>query len=211
MYRYLQDHPRLARWLDSLGGVVLINLIGLLAALPLVTAPPAIAGVFAFTARIARGEHPDLMRDFVGSFRRSFLRSWLTIVIGAIIWSLVLVNLSLIESSEIPLGGVVGTISILLGVGWILTNLYLWPLIVLLDRPYLEIVKLATRLALGHLPWSVGLLALTTLFLLGALNSPILFVLVAFGGTCLLVNIGSWRVIRRYLAQPTGPDLVDPA
>jgi uncharacterized membrane protein YesL len=190
---------------------VLINFVGLLAALPLVTAPPAIAGVFAFTARIARGEHPDLVRDFVEPFRRSFLRSWLTIVIGAVVWGVVLVNLSLIESNEIPLGGVVGTISILFGVGWILTSLYLWPLLVLLDRPYLEIVKLAMRLALGHLPWSLGLLTLTSLFLLVALNSPILFVLVAFGGICLLVNVGAWRVIRRYMAQPTGPDLAGPA
>lgn len=199
MYQFFQQHPRLTHLLDVIGSLILINLLGVLAAIPLLTLPPALAAVFAATARLARGEGADLLKDFGEAFRHLFFKSWLVVLANVFIGLAVLANLRLVQSGQIPLGGLIGGVSIVVGTLWLLVNLYLWPLLVMLDQPLGRVLALAARLAFGHLPWSLVLGVLATLAVLAALAVPLLLALCGFAAIALLINWGTWRVIRRYL------------
>ncbi len=199
MFKLQERYPQLAAFLDGLGTIFLSNLVWVLASAPLITLPAATAGLFAATAPWSRGQTSNVFSDFLGALRRLWLASTLVLGLDLAIAGLVYADLKLVATVNIPLGWLAGGAAVLAGGVALLANLYLWPLLVTFRMPLRRILGISVRLALGHLPWSVCVAGMAALPTLLALYFPLLAVAGAFSASALLINWGTWRVIRRYV------------
>lgn len=107
-----------------MGLLVIANLLWVALSLPIVTMPPATAGLFALTNRLANGERARLS-DYFQGVRTYLLRSWQLVLADAIVPIIVLGNFAFYAQSQGAL------VTFLFGI-WTLTLLY-W----LAMQPYL--------------------------------------------------------------------------
>ena len=73
---------------EELFSLVLLNLLTVLLALPVITLPPALAGLWSIANLVAKGDDFD-WRDYFDGFRRHFWKAWklalLNILVGIIV------------------------------------------------------------------------------------------------------------------------------
>jgi uncharacterized membrane protein YesL len=94
------------------------------------------------------------------------------------------------------------TVTVLVAALLILSNIYLWPLLVTVDPPLRDLLKNGIKLALVHPFWGalVAIMAIIPVAL--SLFLPQAFLLTAtFAATALIIQWGGWRIIRRYLDE----------
>lgn len=92
----------LKRFWDDLFILVLMNLLTVLLAFPVVTLPPALAGLWYVANRVANG-HSAQWSDYFWGFRRYFLRSWALALINVLVIAIVLTNIRFYNPDVIPL------------------------------------------------------------------------------------------------------------
>ncbi len=182
---------------------VLANLLWLVVSIPIITLPAATAGLFAVFSPWVRGKPSEVFSDFFGAMRRHWLKSTLIGVLDAVVGGLTISNffiLRLMDLELLPFLLFQG-VTLIVGLLLLVTNLYIWPLLVIFDLPLRRLLDTAFRLGLGHLPWSLVLLAGTVLLLaLGLVVLPAMISLtVSFSGCALFINWGAWRIIRKYV------------
>lgn len=92
----------LKRFWDDLFILVLMNLLTVLLAFPVVTLPPALAGLWYVANRVANG-HSAQWSDYFWGFRHYFLRSWALALINILVIAIVLTNIRFYDPDVIPL------------------------------------------------------------------------------------------------------------
>ncbi|MEP7287494.1 MAG: DUF624 domain-containing protein [Chloroflexota bacterium] len=188
--------------LDRVGTFVTANLLWIFCSLPIVTMPAATAGLFAILAPWARGKQPEPFAAFFGAFRQQWRKSTVIFVIDLIVASIVVANVSILARMDMGqfLTRISQVMTLFLAIVALMINLYVWPLLVTFEMPLRQIFNTAARLAFGHAIWSLGLLIAALLPLLLTLLLPAMFaVILTFATSALIVSLGSWRVIRRYV------------
>jgi uncharacterized membrane protein YesL len=103
------------------------NVLWLVLSLPVITLPPATAGLFAVTNRLANGESAR-MRDFFAGFRAYFLRSWLLVLANAVLPVVIFGNFYFYLGSEGLLFVFLFGFWILAFLFWLALQPYLFPL-----------------------------------------------------------------------------------
>ncbi len=201
MYAFLQQHPRIARVLELIGWSVAINVLVLVTCLTIIGIAPAIGAAFAFLSRLVRGEPADLVEHYAKNLPALFWRSWAALFAVAAPAGLAVVNAQLVTAAHIPFGDVAAAVGLLAGLLALLGGLYLWPLVTIVDRPLLALVPLSLQLALGHLPWSLGTLAVVAMIVSVSFAVPAFGGVLGFGLTITVVSLAGWRIIARY-ARP---------
>jgi uncharacterized membrane protein YesL len=202
-----ETRARRAEWVDRITTFVLVNMLWAVFAAPLITLPAATAGLFATLTPWVRGEPSELFKDFFGGMRKHWFRSSMIGVIDAGIAGLVVLDLSILDrmnANTLP-GLFSRNVAVFVAALALLTNLYLWPLLVTVDLPLRKLISLAVRLVFLHPVWSllVGMLVLIPLLLTLALPRFVA-VLLAFSSCALLASWGAWHVI-----EPCQRDLSD--
>jgi len=184
--------------------LVIANVLWIMLNVLVVTGPPATAGLFVFTRRLARGEDADL-HDFFEGFQRYFGRSWLwAIVAGAGFFVLggdVILTGNLSSAGYIVF--VQGFFLMLLFL-WAFLLLYAFPLILEQEQPSLWLaLRNALVMFAGNWSFSVALfgLALLTVLLSSLLLMPWAIVTVAF-----LALLGNCAVLNRLAAHRASGD-----
>ncbi|HIP95997.1 MAG TPA: DUF624 domain-containing protein [Anaerolineae bacterium] len=185
---------------DEIYLLAIVNILWVALNMLWITGPPATAGLFVLTHRLARGEYVGL-RDFFEGFRRYFWRSWL--------WAIVAGAGFFILGSDVVLTGRLSSADYIVFVqGFFLMLLFLWaflllyafPLILEQERPSL---RLALRNALvmfaGNWGFSVALfgLALLVALLSSLFLMPWGIITVVFlallGNNAVLNRLVAWR------------------
>ncbi len=92
----------LKRLWDDLFILVLMNLLTVLLMLPVVTFPPALAGLWYVANQVANG-HSAQWSDYFWGFRRYFLRSWALALISVLVIIIALMNIWFYDPDGIPL------------------------------------------------------------------------------------------------------------
>lgn len=184
--------------------LVLANVLWIMLNVLVVTGPPATAGLFVFTHRLARGEDADL-HDFFEGFQRYFGWSWL--------WAIIAGAVFLVLGGDIMLTGNLSSANYIVFIqGFFLMLLFLWaflllyafPLILEQEQPSL---RLALRNALvmfsGNWSFSVALFGLTllTVLLSSLILMPWAIVTVSF-----LALLGNHAVRNRLAAHRAADD-----
>lgn len=208
MGRFAEQNPRLWAALERVSALVLGSLAFWLFLIPVVTAPAALAGLFATVSPLVRGGDDDWLRLFWSAFRRTFGRAFLLglvdLAVAAILWLDIRFFWAVGHPAAKAAAFLLGSMAILA----LLINLYAWPLLVWYPQPLGPLLKRAFLLAAAHPFPALGgwLGAVLLLFLLTLLPGQLLALLPLFGpglATAILA-LAAWRVMRRYAGEEDG-------
>lgn len=156
------------RWLATATDFFLLNLVWLLACLPVVTALPATAAMFGVVRDWTRGKDTGVFGTFVLRFRQNFVQS---LVVG-VLWALFggALFLDFLVANQLSGGTqvVMRSLLVLAGVLYAFTSVFLFPVMVHYDTRWTAIPKNALLLSIGRLPTT--LLCLLTVVATAALT-----------------------------------------
>ncbi len=176
MSRLLSPESRVMRFLYAFADLAAVNLMLLLASVPVVTAGAAMAAGFSATRRIAEDSLAHPFRTFWGAFRENFRQAtalWIPclLVLVGLVWDVWLFQ-SLLDERAYRRGLVMLAALIVLTITvWV----YLLMLITGFQNRTSAHVKNAVALSFRYLPLSVLLAGLNGFPFLLALVSPYLF------------------------------------
>jgi uncharacterized membrane protein YesL len=195
---------------DHLGLLVLANLLWLALCLPVVTAPPATAGLFHLTRLLSRGE-PGGLRDLVRGFRVHLTPALklgaLDLVATVLLWINVDFYSHLGGFAAIP--GMILAAALIWGAAfYLLMHAHLVPLVVGGERSLAQLLKKSALLTLDNLAFTLGItvqaISLTALCVITGAG------LVLVGGSLVasLLVAGHRELLRKYADSPgeTAPE-----
>lgn len=214
------DRPRAAEMLapafrrflwsayDNLWTLVLANLLWILLAIPLITAPAATGGLYHLTRRMAWGE-PAHIRDFFAGFREHFRPSLavgaFTIVVFFLLWTAVDFYSHLGGPMEIP-GLVLSAVLLWGGLFFLLMHVHAFPLIADGERSFLQILKKSALLVLDNPVFTLGVIVQATALKVICVVTGAGFFLAAVSFTSLLLSMAHRELIRKYRPGDVPPD-----
>lgn len=182
----------------------LLNVLWLIAALPIVTAYPATAALFGVIRAWRPGEGPGVFRAFVQQFRENLTNSLLIgmpwTAIGGILLANTLATLQLPGGVAVPFLAITATV----GLAYALISLYLFPVIVNFHATPIGAIKNAALLALAQPVLSV--LALIAMVCVALVTYVAPFTLLGSGViVALSLSALADRAIRKLARGHEGP------
>lgn len=207
MFRRLfggEEHAEFADQVEKWGAFILANILWSILSVFIITMPAATAGLFAVMSERVRGKPSDVFRQFFGAVSRLWLKATLLMGINVLVGGLIALNLSIFPRMDMsdPFAFVARSVTIAVAVATLLVNLYAWSLLVVLDVPLRSILGAAFKLAFAYPLWSVGVLIAAAVPIMISLVLPQgVFVLATASACVLIINLGTWRIIRRHLPE----------
>ena len=211
MFRLSDEQSSL---LEQVSTFVLANILWMLLAALIIPLPAATAGLFQCLMPLARSENTSFFNDFFTGMRRHWLRATLIVLIDVAVGFIVFANLTILSAPDFPLvvGWLVRGVTLFIGLTVLLTNFYVWPLLVMTELSFKELWRMAFQVAFVHLWWSFALLLMAAVPLVLASILPAFLALFgAFSGVALILCWGSWRVLRRYITFDDSPPADSPS
>jgi uncharacterized membrane protein YesL len=187
---------RVYRWLESAADFFLLNLLWLVACLPVVTIFPSTAAMFGVVRDWVRGKESSLTRTFVTRFRENFGQSLLVgaiwMVFGVALFFDFLVANQLSYWAEIVLKSLLVLVSTLYAFG----SIYLFPVMVHYETDWKTVIKNSLLISIGSLPTTV--MCLVFLVVMVGLTVVVPFLVVITGSIAAYVVYGLCdRVFRK--------------
>lgn len=187
-------------WLDRIMTFVLANMVWFVFAVMIIPLPAATAGLFAVLAPWVRGRDVEFFSTFFGTMRHKWLKSTAIVLIDLAIAGLLVLNFRILNHMELPDPALwlFRGLYLTMALAALLTNLYLWPLLVLFDLPFRRLLSVSLRMAFVYPLWSLLTLGLALLPLSLGLFAPLWLGVLGIVSACvLIVNWGTWRIIRQ--------------
>ncbi len=164
---FVIDSP-VMRFLGRIGDIIILNLVFIATSLPAVTVGAALCALYTVAMKMARGEDPSILREYMKAFRRNLKPATISWLLMAAVGAFIFVDFRLVG----VFNGTAYTVmrlllAMILGI-WGLTFLYLFPYIARFENTVWNSVKNALFLSAAHLPStmmmagiSIGLLVIT--------------------------------------------------
>jgi uncharacterized membrane protein YesL len=90
----------------------------------------------------------------------------------------------------------------------LLMNLYVWSLMVISDLTIRELIEISFKLIIMRPLWSCGVLILAVIPIAISLLLPrAAFLLITVSATILIITMGTWPIIQRYVPEELLTDL----
>jgi uncharacterized membrane protein YesL len=185
---------------------VLANLLWVLFAIPLITLPAATAGAFAAISELARGKEPHFFETFFGTMRRLWRHATVVGLLNLLLGGLIVANLWIFGRMGTldVMAFMARSVTLFVALALLLTNLYVWPLMVLSDMPLRELIEISYKLVFAHPLWSVGILAATAVPVVISLLLPRAALLLVTVSACIfIIHKGTWPIIRQHIPEET--------
>jgi uncharacterized membrane protein YesL len=164
------------QWLESATDFFLLNILWLLACVPVVTIFPSTAAIFGVVRDWARGKEAGVFGAFVLRFRQNFRQS---LAVGAL-WTLSggALFLDFLIVNGLPPGpqAVMRFLLVLASILYALASVFLFPVMVHYDTRWTAVPKNALLLALGRLPITLLCLAIAVAAAMLTFFVPLLLV-----------------------------------
>jgi len=190
-----------AEWIDKITSFIVVNMLWVVFASFIVALPAATAGLFVTLMPWVRGKSSEPFRDFLGGMRQYWRKATVIVLVDAGIGVLTVFNLTVLSSMEqITIPALFSrSIVLLVAVLVLLTNVYLWPLLVTIDLPLRKLIELALRLIFLHPVWSLFVGMLTLIPLLLTLVLPrFVAIIFPFSASALLASWGVQHVMEQH-------------
>src|SRR5918995_793256 len=146
---------RVYRWLEVATDFFLLNLMWLVACLPVVTIFPSTTAMFGVVRDWVRGKEGSLTRTFIKRFRENFGQSLLVgaiwTVLGVALFLDILVANQLSYWAEIVLKSVLVLVSTVYAFG----SVYLFPVMVHYEADWKTVIKNSLLISIGRLPTTI--------------------------------------------------------
>ena len=142
---------RFHRWLEVFTNFLLLNLLWLLACIPVLTIYPATAAMFGVARDWVRKKDTGVVQVFFLRFRENFRQS---LVIG-IVWTFLgvalVLDFYLVNQMSPDLRIVLGSLLFLMALLYAFTSVYLFPVMVHFDTTWTVVLKNSLLLGIGRL------------------------------------------------------------
>ena len=149
---------RIYRWLEVATDFFLLNLMWLVACVPVVTIFPSTAAMFGVVRDWSREKEGGLVRAFASHFRENFAQS---LLVGAL-WTLfgAALVLDFFAADRLPFGSevVMKSLLVLATVLYAAASVFLFPVMVHYETGWKALVKNSLLLAIGRLPTTAACL-----------------------------------------------------
>jgi hypothetical protein len=173
------------------GDLMVINIYWVLLMLPIITIPPAFAGLYYSTSQLVQNESVT-RQTFIEGFKKYFRASYVWFFSNVLVVGLLLFNIDI--SISVPelswLQNLMGVYWVLLA-SWMLLQLYTFPLLIQQDKPRIVLaLRNSAILWFKHIPFSFLLsLVIVILIVASIYLYPLWFVITA-SFTAYLANLG---------------------
>jgi len=151
---------RVYRWLEVATDFFLLNLMWLVACLPVVTIFPSTAAMFGVVRDWARGKEGSLTRTFITRFRENLGQS---LLVGAI-WTVfgVALFLDFLVASQLSFGAevVLKFLLVLVSALYAFGSVFLFPVMVHYEADWKTVIRNSLLMSIGRLPTTVMCLVL---------------------------------------------------
>lgn len=199
--------------LDRVATLIIANIMWVFLSLMIIPLPAATAGLFSVTMPLARNKDREFFATFFNTMRRQWRKATVLALLDFALGALVLVNLQALATIPLPEAVIwfLRSLTLIIGLVLLLTNLYAWPLLVMFDLPMQRLIKVSLLLTLAHPLQSLLTLALGAAPLVAGLFLPLWLMFVGFVSlSALAISWGSWRVIRQRASDEELAELDDP-
>ena len=155
----------------AVDGYMMVYAMG--AALCVMITGPAKCALKYITRNYARDEHVWLWSDFIGAIKANWKQGLALSVLNGLFLFLFVYGLSFYNNMAAATGSYVylflQVLLVVLGVMFLLMNLYAWPMMVTYDLKFTQILRNSLVLAIGRLPQSVlfGLITIIPIVIAG--------------------------------------------
>ena len=168
---------RAYRWLEVATDFFLLNLMWLVACVPVVTAFPSTAAMFGVVRGWIRNKEGGLARAFAARFRENFTQSILLGVLWALFGAALL--LDFFVAGRLPSGAevVVKSLLFLATILFASTSIYLFPMMVHYEMGWRALIKNSLLLAVGRLPTTAACLLFVAVMAVLTVVLPILILI----------------------------------
>ena len=157
---FVIDSP-VMRFLGRIGDIIILNLIFVVTALPVITVGTALSALYTVAMKLARGEDPSVLREYMRAFRRNMKPATICWLIMAAAGALIFLDFRLAGAFGGTLYTVVRLLLAMIFGVWMLTFLYLFPYIARFENTVFHSVKNALFLSAAHLPSTVMMLVIS--------------------------------------------------
>jgi len=151
---------RVYRWLEVATDYFLLNLMWLVACLPVVTIFPSTAAMFGVVRDWVRGKEGSLTRTFITRFRENLGQS---LLVGAI-WTVfgVALFLDFLVASQLSFGAevVLKFLLVLVSALYAFGSVFLFPVMVHYEADWKTVIRNSLLMSIGRLPTTVMCLVL---------------------------------------------------
>jgi uncharacterized membrane protein YesL len=146
---------RVYRWLEVATDFFLLNLMWLVACLPVVTIFPSTAAMFGVVRDWVREKEGSLVRTFVTRFRENFRQS---LLVGAV-WTVfgVALILDFLVANQLSFGAevVLKSLLVLASCVYAFGSIFLFPVMVHYETEWKTVLKNSLLISIGRLPTTV--------------------------------------------------------
>jgi uncharacterized membrane protein YesL len=189
---------------EKWAGFVLANLLWILFAIPVITLPAATAGAFAAIAEQSRGKETHFFEAFFGTMRRVWRKATAVGLLDLLLGGLIVLNLWIFGRMGTldVLAFLARSVTLFVALTLLLTNLYVWPLMVISDLPLRELIEIAAQLAFAHPLRSIGVLIGAAVPVAASFVLPRAFFLTVTISACVfIISRGTWPIIERHVPE----------
>lgn len=177
---FVIDSP-VMRFLGRIGDIIILNLIFVVTALPVVTVGMALSALYTVAMKLARGEDPSVLREYIRAFWRNRKPATICWLIMAAAGGLIFLDFRLAGAFGGTLYTVVRLLLAMIFGVWMLTFLYLFPYIARFENTVFHSVKNALFLSAAHLPSTVMMLVISVGLIVVTLFTSRTFVIGTIG------------------------------
>ena len=146
---------RVYRWLEVATDFFLLNLMWLVACLPVVTIFPSTAAMFGVVRDWVREKEGSLTRTFVARFRENFGQSLLIGVIWTVFGVALVLDFLVANQLSYWPGIVMKSILVLASTVYAFGSVFLFPVMVHYDTDWKTVIKNSLLLSIGRLPTTI--------------------------------------------------------
>jgi uncharacterized membrane protein YesL len=151
---------RVYRWLEVATDFFLLNLMWLVACLPVVTIFPSTAAMFGVVRDWVRQKEGSLTRTFVARFRENFGQSLLIGVIWTVFGGALVLDFLVANQLSYWPGVVMKSVLVLASSVYAFGSVFLFPVMVHYDTDWKTVIKNSLLLSIGRLPTTLVCLVL---------------------------------------------------
>lgn len=153
------DNP-VMQFISKIFDLVVLNLIFILGCVPVVTIGASISALYYVSLKMVRGEDPYIWQNFWKAFRQNFKQSTIVWLLSLLVFAVLGMDFYIINSQDTTLFAVIRVCLWVVCIFLVSMFLYLFPIISNFVCTVGQAVKNAALMTIGHLPFTVLLLAM---------------------------------------------------
>lgn len=167
---------KIMNFLNKLGDMFILNILYLVCCIPVITIGAATTALYYNTLKLAENREAYVWKDFLRAFRENFLQATLIWLMMLAVFGVLAINVLTVGGLGEQLGAMVAVASLVFGIFFVMTGVYVFPLLARFDNTVFRLIKFALLMSIRHFPSTVVIVAVHGIPLLLALISLQAFV-----------------------------------